>query len=114
MQSIFEVTHLRPKAFLLDIQCELAHINLLVMTLFHNLYTDRMPPQIGNFISEHVYDNLLKSNPLHKITSQTRACHFVDVADGKGLTPPQGGTSLIVCAILVCSFMNILSAIHIE
>jgi regulator of nonsense transcripts 1 len=42
-----------------------------------------MPPQIGNFISDSVYDGLLKSNPLHPITADTTACYFVDVPDGK-------------------------------
>ena len=49
-----------------------------------------MPPQIGNFISEHVYDGLLKSNPSHAVPSSVVACRFVDVegleqldADGK-------------------------------
>jgi hypothetical protein len=38
-----------------------------------------MPPQIGNFISEHVYDGKLKSNPSHVIPSSVVACRFVDV-----------------------------------
>ena len=41
---------------------------------------DRMPPQIGKIISEAVYDNKLKSNPLHPITDQTTACYFIDVS----------------------------------
>jgi regulator of nonsense transcripts 1 len=38
-----------------------------------------MPPQIGKIISEAVYENRLKSNPLHPITDQTTACYFIDV-----------------------------------
>ena len=36
-----------------------------------------MPPQIGNIISELVYENKLKSNPLHPVTEDTTACYFV-------------------------------------
>jgi hypothetical protein len=38
-----------------------------------------MPPQIGQVISEAVYDNQLKSNPLHPITDKVLACHFIDI-----------------------------------
>src|SRR5579863_5828886 len=38
-----------------------------------------MPPQIGDFISQHVYEGQLKSNPKHVIPSSVVACHFVDV-----------------------------------
>ncbi|KAI0322758.1 AAA domain-containing protein [Amylostereum chailletii] len=41
-----------------------------------------MPPQIGEFISEQIYDSNLNSNPKHPITSDTLACHFVDVPEG--------------------------------
>ena len=37
-----------------------------------------MPPQIGDIISELVYDNKLKSNPSHPIKEDTIACHFVE------------------------------------
>jgi hypothetical protein len=36
-----------------------------------------MPPQIGNIISELVYENKLESNPSHPITEDTTACYFV-------------------------------------
>jgi len=38
-----------------------------------------MPPQIGDIISEAVYDNKLKSNPNHSITSEVTACYFVNI-----------------------------------
>ncbi|KAI0065320.1 P-loop containing nucleoside triphosphate hydrolase protein, partial [Artomyces pyxidatus] len=63
LESIFEMEHLRNSALFLDTQY-------------------RMPPQIGDFISKEVYDNLLHSNPLHPITSSTAACRFVDVSKG--------------------------------
>ncbi|KAH9959578.1 P-loop containing nucleoside triphosphate hydrolase protein [Russula dissimulans] len=60
LQSIFELDHLRDTLSFLNTQY-------------------RMPPQIGNFISEHVYDGKLKSNPSHVIPSSVVACRFVDV-----------------------------------
>jgi regulator of nonsense transcripts 1 len=38
-----------------------------------------MPPQIGDFISQHVYDSQLKSNLSHTVPSSVISCHFVDV-----------------------------------
>lgn len=61
LQSIFEKPHLQRK--FLDTQY-------------------RMPPQIGSFISQEVYDNKLDSNPLHPVKSSTIACQFIDVEDG--------------------------------
>lgn len=58
--------------------------------------TDRMPPQIGDFISKAVYDSRLLSWDKHKITSRTTAVHFIDVVGGIGVKPPTGGTSSIV------------------
>jgi hypothetical protein len=93
IQSIFEVPHLQETRLFLDTQCmcpasfQMIHVNSP---------SDRMPPQIGDQISTAVYDGKLKSNPLHKVTSATMACHFVDVDKGLGIKPPTGGTSLIV------------------
>src|ERR1700733_15178374 len=55
---------------------------------------DRMPPQIGQIVSRAVYDGQLKSNPLHPITEETLACHFIDVpgAEKKG-----SSGSIMVC-----------------
>ncbi|ETW83206.1 hypothetical protein HETIRDRAFT_444627 [Heterobasidion irregulare TC 32-1] len=61
LQSIFEKPHLQRN--FLDTQY-------------------RMPPQIGSFISQEVYDNKLDSNPLHPVKSSTIACQFIDVEDG--------------------------------
>ncbi|KAG2367881.1 AAA domain-containing protein [Suillus spraguei] len=38
-----------------------------------------MPPQIGWFISEAVYDGLLQSNPTHSVTNERMACHFINI-----------------------------------
>jgi hypothetical protein len=42
-----------------------------------------MPPQIGDFISETMYDGQLKSNSLHPITTSDIACHFINVSQGQ-------------------------------
>ena len=51
-----------------------------------------MPPQIGDFISQQVYNGELKSHPGHPTKSRTIACRFVDIdgveqldADGKSI-----------------------------
>ncbi|PSS19948.1 hypothetical protein PHLCEN_2v3121 [Hermanssonia centrifuga] len=67
--SIFEIPHLRLEALFLDTQY-------------------RMPPQLGEFISDAVYDGQLSSNPDHPITGL--ACFFVDV---NGATEKRNGTS---------------------
>jgi len=59
LQSIFEIPHLRKQVIFLDTQY-------------------RMPPQIGNIISELVYEKKLKSNPSHPITEDFTACYFVE------------------------------------
>ncbi|KAJ7170755.1 P-loop containing nucleoside triphosphate hydrolase protein [Mycena crocata] len=64
LQSIFEVTHLRKFCLFLDTQY-------------------RMPPQIGEFISEAIYEGKLQSNPLHPIPDSVVACQFIDVIGAK-------------------------------
>ncbi|KAK0204848.1 P-loop containing nucleoside triphosphate hydrolase protein [Desarmillaria ectypa] len=64
LKSIFEIDHLYKNTFLLDIQY-------------------RMPPQLGDFISQAVYNNELKSNLSHPIQNDTIACHFVNVIDSR-------------------------------
>ncbi|KAH9058402.1 P-loop containing nucleoside triphosphate hydrolase protein [Lactarius vividus] len=70
LQSVFELAHLRASAVFLDTQCIFA--NFLELE-------DRMPPQIGDFISQRVYDGGLQSNSRHPTKSRTTACHFVDI-----------------------------------
>lgn len=60
LQSIFELEHLRESLSFLDTQY-------------------RMPPQIGEFISQQVYDGLLLSDEGHVVPSSTIACRFIDV-----------------------------------
>lgn len=40
---------------------------------------DRMPPQMGDLISEAVYESLLRSFSGHIIKKSTIATHFVDI-----------------------------------
>ncbi|OCH94374.1 P-loop containing nucleoside triphosphate hydrolase protein [Obba rivulosa] len=60
IQSIFEVSHLHSNAILLNVQY-------------------RMPPQIGDIISDAVYNGQLQSNPLHPVKDDQHACYFVDI-----------------------------------
>ncbi|KAJ3570491.1 hypothetical protein NP233_g4370 [Leucocoprinus birnbaumii] len=60
LPSIFEFDHLRGHAYFLNTQY-------------------RMPPQMGELISNAVYESQLNSNPHHSISNQIMACHFVDV-----------------------------------
>ncbi|KAH7884456.1 P-loop containing nucleoside triphosphate hydrolase protein [Phlebopus sp. FC_14] len=73
LQSIFEVEHLKSQITFLNTQY-------------------RMPPQIGKFISQAVYQEQLLSNSGHPLadTGDT-VCHFVNVAAGQQISQ---GTSL--------------------
>ncbi|KAH9068365.1 P-loop containing nucleoside triphosphate hydrolase protein [Lactarius deliciosus] len=73
LQSVFELAHLRSSAVFLDTQY-------------------RMPPQIGDFISQRVYDGGLQSYSRHPTKSRTIACHFVDINGSDSAS----GTSRIV------------------
>jgi len=70
---------------------------------------DRMPPQIGRFISDAVYNGKLLSNPDHPITDNIIACHFIDV-DGKERMQNNSfmvfscGLCLLISLILFFSF----------
>jgi len=58
-----------------------------------------MPPQIGQIISEAVYDNQLQSNPLHPITDEVLACRFIDVPGSERKNPNSG--SVMVCSLYI-------------
>ncbi|KAL1738150.1 P-loop containing nucleoside triphosphate hydrolase protein, partial [Schizophyllum fasciatum] len=68
LQSIFEVPHLCDNVIFLDTQY-------------------RMPPQLGDFISQAVYNGQLKSNPLHPITSEMVT---IKIVDAEGSEQPSG------------------------
>jgi regulator of nonsense transcripts 1 len=55
-----------------------------------------MPPEIGEIISEAIYDGELKSNPLHPVTEETISCYFIDVPEGR---EAKAETSWKVCPI---------------
>jgi hypothetical protein len=61
-----------------------------------------MPPQIGDFISRHVYDGRLKSNPSHIVPPNAIACRFVDV-DGLEQRPQddKGKSSFVSMALVM-------------
>ncbi|KZT29779.1 P-loop containing nucleoside triphosphate hydrolase protein [Neolentinus lepideus HHB14362 ss-1] len=65
LMSIFEIPHLAHRAIFLNIQY-------------------RMPPTIGDFISQHVYEGKLQSNPEHPVTGHR--CFFIDISGGKEIS----------------------------
>lgn len=68
-----------------------------------------MPPQIGNIISKAVYDNELRSNPLHPVTDQTTACYFIDVSGKEA--PLSGGSFKVFFFHIVMLLFSIFSNI---
>lgn len=79
IESIFERDHLRKSAIFLNVQCEICFI-LFCSILIR--FPDRMPPQIGAFISEEIYEGQLHSNPFHPEAKTKNTCFFVDVRGG--------------------------------
>ena len=57
-----------------------------------------MPSQIGDFISEHVYEGLLRSHSGHEFPLSTIACRFIDVNGSEQLD--KDGNSHLVSIIL--------------
>jgi hypothetical protein len=58
-----------------------------------------MPPQIGDFISQQVYDGQLRSYSGHVVPSGVIACRFVDVNGSEQLD--EDGKSICVSVALV-------------
>ena len=58
-----------------------------------------MPPQIGDIISELVYEGNLRSNPLHPITEETTACYFIE-ALGSEKPLPSGSFMVFNCSLV--------------
>ena len=71
-----------------------------------------MPPQIGDFISQHVYNGDLKSNPDHPTKSKTIACRFVDISGAEQKGPD--GNSIMVSEVIISkeNYVNCLIRIH--
>ncbi|PIL35585.1 hypothetical protein GSI_02313 [Ganoderma sinense ZZ0214-1] len=66
IQSVFEISHLKESAVFLSIQY-------------------RMPPLIGEVVSDVMYEGQLQSNPDHPVPSTKPSCWFVDTQDSKEL-----------------------------
>ena len=58
-----------------------------------------MPPQIGDIISELVYEKKLKSNPNHPITEDKTACYFVEALGNE--KPMSTGSFMVFSCFLV-------------
>jgi hypothetical protein len=103
LQSIFEVTHLRKYVLFLDIQCKI-FFSIWWLCNDIDLSPDRMPPQIGDIISDAVYEKKLKSNPNHPITNEVTACYFVNILEGK---EKQCNKSFMACFLQLILFQLI-------
>jgi len=79
LQSIFEIEHLRESCTFLDTQCAYIGSQHIARGLLIQLSLDRMPPQIGEFISQYIYDGRLLSDARHVVPSSDIACRFIDV-----------------------------------
>ena len=99
IKSIFEIEHLKPSVLFLSIQCEYPYLICLVK-LAESL-SDRMPPLIGEVVSDVVYEGQLQSNPDHLVPSGQPCCWFVHV-DGS-MERQHEGTSWHVSVSLVLS-----------
>lgn len=77
LQSIFDLKHLQAQAFFLDTQCMICAKFLKPYILIS--IADRMPMELGSFISKSVYASALKSE--HNITSSS-CVKLVDVCNG--------------------------------
>ncbi len=58
-----------------------------------------MPPQIGEFISQQVYDGLLQSDAGHVVPLSTVACRFIDV-NGIEKLDKDGKSTFVSAALL--------------
>ena len=72
-----------------------------------------MPPQIGDFISQHVYGGQLKSNPSHVVHPSAVACRFVDV-DGCEQLADDGNSSFVGLALVMEWAMLTASCGHLQ
>ncbi|KAM5535941.1 hypothetical protein V8D89_010381 [Ganoderma adspersum] len=66
IQSVFEISHLRDSAVFLSIQY-------------------RMPPLIGDVVSDVMYEGQLQSNPNHAISSTQHSCWFIHTEESREL-----------------------------
>jgi hypothetical protein len=67
------------------------------------MLVDRMPPAIGDFTSQFVYNNQLKSFEKHPIQPDTPSCFFVNVASGKALS---NDTSFYVSILVILILLH--------
>ena len=78
LETIFDVKHLKKKAYFLDTQCNQNSSSRLLF--FYILLADRLPIHLGNFISGKVYGGKLQS--VHEIEGFS-CIAFIDVWKGE-------------------------------
>jgi hypothetical protein len=77
LETIFDVKHLKKKAYFLDTQCNRSPFPIYASLIFS---ADRLPIRLGEFISKNVYDGKLRSK--HSVTDYS-CISFIDVWKGK-------------------------------
>jgi hypothetical protein len=77
LETIFDVKHLKKKAYFLDTQCNLRFFPVYASLIF---CADRLPIPLGEFISKNVYDGKLRSK--HSIADYS-CVTFINVSKGR-------------------------------
>jgi hypothetical protein len=88
LETIFDIKHLKKKAYFLDTQCNQTSSSQSTPLLF--FLTDRLPIHLGSFISENVYNGKLRSR--HSIADYS-CIAFIDVWKGEELK--QGSSYMV-------------------
>lgn len=55
----------------------------LAFIIAHHWHSDRMPPFIGEVVSDVVYNGQLQSNPLHPVPHSQPSCWFAHVSNSR-------------------------------
>jgi len=87
LETIFDIKHLKKKAYFLDTQCNQSSSRLPFSYFF---LADRLPVRLGDFISGKVYNGKLQSK--HEIAGYS-CIAFIDVWKGKEM---RRGSSYLV------------------
>jgi hypothetical protein len=87
LETIFDIKHLKKKAYFLDTQCNLTPFFIYASLIFS---ADRLPIRLGEFISKNIYEGKLRSS--HSIMDYS-CISFIDV--GKGKENKKGNSYLV-------------------
>ena len=80
VNSLFDLCYLKESLVLLDIQCKSRIYFLIMISYYFFNFPDRMPPVIGTFLSQHIYNSELHNGSGRQ---EDDSIYFVDVQSGK-------------------------------